>query len=75
MQYLSTGAELAAHHEAKHKMKDELCTVCGKRFTKKAHLHEHQKGVHEQDYNLKARLVCPFTSCTKMDANIGSRIM
>ena len=44
MQYISTGAELATHHEAKYKEKDELCTVCGKRFTKKAHLHEHQRG-------------------------------
>ena len=40
-QYFSTGAELAAHQDAKYKEKVELCTTCDKRFTKKAYLHEH----------------------------------
>ena len=60
-QYFPRAAELTTHQEAKHTQKNELC---GKAFAKKAHLHDHQRNVHEQNYNIEARLVCPFTSCT-----------
>ena len=50
---------------AKHTQKNELCVTRGKAFAKKARLHDHQRSVPEQNYNLEARLVCPFTSCTR----------
>ena len=64
-QFFTTQDEFTLHQTTKHSVNLHLCGSCGKTFSKKAHLQNHQSRFH-QSGSVGHKFRCPIETCDKV---------